>query len=192
MKRHVLITGASIAGPAMAWWLNRHGMAATVVERAREFRDGGQTIDVRGAGRTVVQRMGLEEAIRERTTHEEAVAFVDARNHVRARIGVEQFGGNGLVAELEILRGELARLLVEHSRDSVEPRSRRRHTPCSGGAPRGLTRVTVPPGTSADNVPKFPLALRERGYFHEGIFPRTRIRAASPGSRAGTPSPVRR
>ncbi|AKJ07104.1 2-polyprenyl-6-methoxyphenol hydroxylase-like FAD-dependent oxidoreductase [Archangium gephyra] len=120
MKKHVLITGASIAGPAMAWWLARHGLEVTVVERAREFRDGGQTIDLRGAGRTVVQRMGLEEAIRERTTHEEAVAFVDARNHVRARIGAEQFGGNGLVAELEILRGELARLLVEHSRDSVD------------------------------------------------------------------------
>lgn len=120
VKRHVLITGASIAGPALAWWLVRHGMAVTVVERAREFRDGGQTIDVRGAGRTVVQRMGLEEAIRERTTHEEAVVFVDARNNVRARIGAEQFGGNGPVAELEILRGELARLLLEHSRDSAD------------------------------------------------------------------------
>ncbi|HYO68371.1 MAG TPA: FAD-dependent monooxygenase [Archangium sp.] len=120
MKRHVLITGASIAGPALAWWLVRHGMAVTVVERAREFRDGGQNIDVRGAGRTVVQRMGLEKAIRERTTHEEAIAFVDERNHVRARIGAEQFNGNGPVAELEILRGELARLLLEHSRDSVD------------------------------------------------------------------------
>jgi len=120
MKRHVLITGASIAGPALAWWLRRHGMAVTVVERAPKFRDGGQTIDVRGAGRTVVQRMGLEGAIRERTTHEEAVVFVDERNHVRARIGAEQFGGNGLVAEIEILRGELARLLIDHSRDSVD------------------------------------------------------------------------
>ncbi|UQA60564.1 FAD-dependent monooxygenase [Polyangium aurulentum] len=120
MKRHVLITGASIAGPALAWWLDRHGMAVTVVERAPEFRDGGQNIDVRGAGRTVVRRMGLEEAIRKRTTHEEAITFVDERNNVRARIGAEQFGGNGPVAELEILRGELARLLVEHSRDSAD------------------------------------------------------------------------
>lgn len=120
MKRDVLITGASIAGPALAWWLDRHGMAVTVVERAPKFRDGGQNIDVRGAGRTVVQRMGLEDAIRERTTHEEAVTFVDERNKVRARIGAEQFGGNGPVAELEILRGELARVLIDHSRDSAE------------------------------------------------------------------------
>ncbi|WP_437304291.1 FAD-dependent monooxygenase [Sorangium sp. So ce388] len=120
MKRHVLITGASIAGPALAWWLDRHGMAVTVVERAPSFRDGGQNIDVRGAGRKVVQRMGLEDAIRQRTTHEEAIAFVDERNNVRARIGAEQFRGNGPVAELEILRGELARLLLDHSRGSAE------------------------------------------------------------------------
>ncbi|XXT20909.1 FAD-dependent monooxygenase [Sorangium sp. So ce429] len=120
MKRHVLITGGSIAGPALAWWLARHGMAVTVVERAPSFRDGGQNIDVRGAGRTVVQRMGLEGAIRERTTHEEAIAFVDERNNVRARIGAEQFSGNGPVSELEILRGELARLLLDLSRGSAE------------------------------------------------------------------------
>ncbi|WP_438004967.1 FAD-dependent monooxygenase [Sorangium sp. So ce321] len=119
MKRHVLITGASIAGPALAWWLDRHGMAVTVVERAPSFRDGGQNIDVRGAGRKVVQRMGLEDAIRQRTTHEEAIAFVDERNNVRARIGAEQFRGNGPVAELEILRSELARLLLDHSRGSA-------------------------------------------------------------------------
>ncbi|WP_437653628.1 FAD-dependent monooxygenase [Sorangium sp. So ce1182] len=120
MKRHVLITGGSIAGPALAWWLARHGMTVTVVERAPTFRDGGQNIDVRGAGRKVVQRMGLEEAIRARTTHEEAIAFVDERNNVRARIGAEQFSGNGPVAELEILRGELARLLLDHSRASAD------------------------------------------------------------------------
>lgn len=60
----VLVTGASIAGPALAYWLARYGMDVTVVEKAPEFRDGGQTIDVRGAGRTVVQRMGIEALIR--------------------------------------------------------------------------------------------------------------------------------
>ncbi|WP_225411375.1 FAD-dependent monooxygenase [Stigmatella hybrida] len=116
MKRDVLITGASIAGPALAWWLSRFGMSVTVVERAPGFRDGGQNIDVRGAGRTVVQRMGLEDAIAQRTTGEKGIAFVDEANRIKAEISAEQFGGNGPTAELEILRGELARLLIEHSR----------------------------------------------------------------------------
>ncbi|MFJ2482672.1 FAD-dependent monooxygenase [Pseudomonas sp. NPDC087598] len=115
----ILVTGASIAGPALAYWLSRQGKDVTVVERAPEFRDGGQTIDVRGAGREVVRRMGLEELIRANTTHEQGIAFVDKDNQTKAFIGVNAFEGEGPIAELEILRGELAKLLIEHSQDRV-------------------------------------------------------------------------
>lgn len=115
----ILVTGASIAGPALAYWLSRQGMDVTVVERAPAFRDGGQTIDVRGAGREVVQRMGLEDLIRANTTHEQGIAFVDRDNQTRAFIGVDAFDGDGPIAELEILRGELAKLLIQHSEDRV-------------------------------------------------------------------------
>ncbi|GJG88896.1 FAD-binding monooxygenase [Gemmatimonadetes bacterium T265] len=118
-QRKILVTGASIAGPALAYWLSRHGMDVTVVERAPEFRDGGQTVDVRGAGRVVAQRMGLEATIRAHTTHEEGIAFVDAKNQTRAAIGVDAYGGEGPIAELEILRGELGRVLIAQSRDRV-------------------------------------------------------------------------
>lgn len=64
MAKRILITGASIAGPALAWWLHHFGMEVTVVERAPEFRDGGQNIDVRGAARTVLERMGLFKAVK--------------------------------------------------------------------------------------------------------------------------------
>ncbi|GAB3877658.1 hypothetical protein GCM10027612_00830 [Microbispora bryophytorum subsp. camponoti] len=46
--RSVLISGASIAGPAVAYWLRRHGFAPTVVERAPALREGGQAVDFRG------------------------------------------------------------------------------------------------------------------------------------------------
>lgn len=118
-KRRILVTGASIAGPAVAYWLARQGMEVVVVERAPEFRDGGQTIDVRGAGRTVVQRMGLEDAIRANDTGEDGIAFVDENNETKAEIGVDAYGGEGPIAELEILRGEFGRLLIEHSKDKV-------------------------------------------------------------------------
>jgi len=111
----VLVTGASVAGPALAYWLSRQGMEVTVVEKASAFRDGGQTIDVRGAGRVVVQRMGLEDLIRANTTREQGIAFVDQDNRTKAFIGVNAFDGKGPIAELEILRGELAKLLIQHS-----------------------------------------------------------------------------
>lgn len=60
MSRSVPITGASIAGNIVAWWLGRAGFDGTVVERARGFRDGGRNIDVRGPGRAVLRRRGLE------------------------------------------------------------------------------------------------------------------------------------
>ena len=53
-SRRVLITGAGIAGPTLAYWLDRYGMEPTVLERAPELRLGGQNVDVRGAGRVVV------------------------------------------------------------------------------------------------------------------------------------------
>ena len=118
-SKKVLISGASIAGPALAYWLTRQGMDVTVVEKAPAFRDGGQTIDVRGAGRVVVQRMGLEALIRANSTHEQGIAFVDQGNRTKAFIGVNAFDGDGPIAELEILRGELAKLLIQQSEDRV-------------------------------------------------------------------------
>ena len=116
MLGHVLITGASIAGNAAAWWLTHHGVQVTVVERAHEFRDGGQNVDVRGIGRTVLKLMGLEQAALDGGTKEEGVAWIDARGRTIARIAMTDAGPNGPTAELEILRGDLSRLLYEPAR----------------------------------------------------------------------------
>lgn len=58
-RRKVLISGASIAGPALAFWLNRYGFAVTVVEKAGALRGGGYPVDVRGTALEVVRRMGI-------------------------------------------------------------------------------------------------------------------------------------
>jgi len=50
----VLISGAGVAGAALAYWLRRHGFTPTVVERAHGIRDGGYKIDIRGAALDVV------------------------------------------------------------------------------------------------------------------------------------------
>ncbi|MFC9256645.1 FAD-dependent monooxygenase [Amycolatopsis thailandensis] len=120
MSRNILISGAGIAGPALAYWLNRHGMTATVIERAPEPRLGGQTVDLRGAGRTVIERMGLGQAARDRVTHEEGLRFVDGRDRIRASFGAGALDGDGFVTELELLRGELADLLHRHTRDDID------------------------------------------------------------------------
>ena len=47
-NRRILISGASVAGPALAYWLRRHGFRPTVVERAPQLRGGGYAVDFRG------------------------------------------------------------------------------------------------------------------------------------------------
>jgi 2-polyprenyl-6-methoxyphenol hydroxylase-like FAD-dependent oxidoreductase len=116
----VLISGASIAGPALAYWLNAHGWRTTVVERFDDLRDDGQNIDVRGAGREVTRRMGIEDAIRAASTGETGTEFVDARGTPVARFAAGRSDSGGATAELEILRGQLSRIIVDRTRDDTE------------------------------------------------------------------------
>jgi 2-polyprenyl-6-methoxyphenol hydroxylase-like FAD-dependent oxidoreductase len=117
MSRRILVSGASIAGNTAAWWLGRLGNEVTVVERAPEFRDGGQNIDVRGVGREVLRRMGLERAALERGTGEEGTTWVDEDGAVVAAFRTDELSSDGPTAEMEILRGDLARLLWDSARE---------------------------------------------------------------------------
>ena len=116
MSRRVLISGASVAGNTAAWWLGQLGWDVTVVERAPAFRDGGQNVDVRGVGRAVLRRMGLEQAALDQGTGEQGTAWVEADGKVVAEFITAEMGGDGPTAEMEILRGDLARLLYDGAR----------------------------------------------------------------------------
>jgi 2-polyprenyl-6-methoxyphenol hydroxylase-like FAD-dependent oxidoreductase len=115
---HALISGASIAGLSAAWWLRRTGWAVTVLERAPEFRDGGQNVDVRGVAREVLDRMGLVPAIRAANTRETGAVIVDRRGKVTAELPSD--GVDGATAELEVLRGDFARAILDDLPDGVE------------------------------------------------------------------------
>jgi 2-polyprenyl-6-methoxyphenol hydroxylase-like FAD-dependent oxidoreductase len=116
----ILISGASIAGPALAYWLNAQGWQTTVVERFDELREDGQNIDVRGAGREVARRMGIEDAIRTASTGETGTEFVDGRGARVAYFAAGESDSGGATAELEILRGQLSRIIVDRTRDETE------------------------------------------------------------------------
>ncbi|MEV8453801.1 FAD-dependent monooxygenase [Streptomyces sp. NPDC052095] len=116
----ILICGAGIAGPALAYWLRKGGFEVTIVERAPEPRPGGQTVDLRGAGRTVIERMGLMDRARAQSVDQHGIALVDASGRTTARVPADSFGGEGIVSEIEILRGDLARLLYEATLPDTE------------------------------------------------------------------------
>jgi 2-polyprenyl-6-methoxyphenol hydroxylase-like FAD-dependent oxidoreductase len=120
VNRTVLISGAGIGGPALAFWLRRHGFAPTVVEVASALRPGGHAVDLRGAGREVVERMGLLDTVRAERVDERGFAYVDGRGRWTARMPADLFDGEGIVAEIEIMRGNLSRILYDATRDGTE------------------------------------------------------------------------
>jgi 2-polyprenyl-6-methoxyphenol hydroxylase-like FAD-dependent oxidoreductase len=107
----VLISGASIAGPALAYWLSRYGFDVTVVEKAPALRPGGQAVDFKGrTHRTVLERMGIWDEIQRRQTGRTDTVYLDAAGRPRAVISGEFTGG-----DVEILRGDLAAIMYERT-----------------------------------------------------------------------------
>ena len=87
----------------------------TVIEIADGVRPGGQAVDIRGAGRSVLSRMGLLDRARALGLRQQGIADVDSRGRRRTEMTVADFGGDGMISEIEILRGDLAQLLVDAS-----------------------------------------------------------------------------
>jgi len=119
-RTRVLVAGASIAGPALAHWLRRRGAEVTVVERAPELRPGGQAVDARGVAKEVIRRMGLDAAVRAARTVTAGAYTVDADGNVLETYAADDHGGDGYIAEIEILRGDLSQVLYDDTRDGVE------------------------------------------------------------------------
>jgi 2-polyprenyl-6-methoxyphenol hydroxylase-like FAD-dependent oxidoreductase len=118
--KDVLISGAGIAGPALAHWLHQYGFRPTIVELAPTPRPGGQTVDIRGVAREVVEKMGLMPAIRGRQLHERGLAYVGTDGRRQAAMAADLFDGAGPVAEIEILRGDLCEILLDATAENIE------------------------------------------------------------------------
>lgn len=108
----ILVSGASVAGTAVAFWLGRQGHSVTVVERHRGPRPGGQAIDVRGPALTVLDRMGLLAAAQKRTTQIRGSSVVDRDgNEVSRDTDSTPTGGRIDSPDIELLRDDLVELL---------------------------------------------------------------------------------
>ncbi|MFJ2741087.1 FAD-dependent monooxygenase [Streptomyces sp. NPDC087440] len=120
--QHVLVSGASIAGPALAYWLKRYGFQVTVVELTPAFRPGGQAVDVRGGALGVLERMGVLETTRARKVHMRGMSVVDPEGNELFRSTEQTMSGGELASpDIEILRDDLANILVDAVADSEGP-----------------------------------------------------------------------
>lgn len=110
-RPRVLISGASVAGLTLAYWLNRFEFDVTVVERAPGIRSGGYPIDVRGSAVGVLEKMGLLACVHARHIDSRAVTFVDHDGEIIGSIPPYVAMGNDTGRDVELPRGELTELL---------------------------------------------------------------------------------
>ena len=111
--RAVLVSGASFAGLATAFWLNHLGYRVTVVEIANELRRGGTPVDIEGETIATLTRMGLIDAVRAKALPPRAFAFKDADNVTLGSMGAGSPSDDDADERHEIHRDDLLDILFQ-------------------------------------------------------------------------------
>ncbi len=119
-NKNILISGASIAGPALAWWLKHYGFNVTVVEKAPFIRKGGYRIDVRGIAVKVATRMNVMDDIRKSGTNLKGSSFVNSVGKRIVNFDDPSLFGMRQKDDAEIMRGDLAHILYQATKNDAE------------------------------------------------------------------------
>jgi 2-polyprenyl-6-methoxyphenol hydroxylase-like FAD-dependent oxidoreductase len=119
-QKSVLISGAGIAGPALAYWLQNWGFEPVLIERAAQFREGGYMIDFWGVGFDVVERMNLIPHLRDVGYLIDRVKFVDERGRTRSGFNAEMLRRTLGNRFFSLPRGDLARAIFDTVADKIE------------------------------------------------------------------------
>jgi 2-polyprenyl-6-methoxyphenol hydroxylase-like FAD-dependent oxidoreductase len=114
----VLISGASFAGLATAYGLNRLGYRVTLIEAAPGLRRGGTPVDIEGETIDILERMGLVDRVRANALPSRRFAFKNADDSTLGSMGVS--GGQASEVRYEIHRDDLLDILFDAVADDVE------------------------------------------------------------------------
>lgn len=104
----ILVSGASIAGLATAYWMDQLGYKVTVVEVAPAPRTGGTAVDLRLGTIDVLKRMGIYEQVRSNALNLELIEFKNAANETVGSFAQNRFNNE---EEIEIERTILVGVL---------------------------------------------------------------------------------
>jgi 2-polyprenyl-6-methoxyphenol hydroxylase-like FAD-dependent oxidoreductase len=117
----VLVSGAGVAGPVVAYWLRRRGFRTTIVERrpAVGLGDGGHAVDLFGPAVEVIERMGLLGAVRAARTRTVTLSLIRPGRHP-VDVDMSALVTGVSSRHVEILRGDLVNVLHGATRDDVE------------------------------------------------------------------------
>ncbi|MBO0864189.1 MAG: FAD-binding domain [Mycobacterium sp.] len=116
----VAISGAGIAGPTLAYWLQRCGHQPTLIEKAPQLRTGGYVIDFWGVGYRIAERMGLGPQLQTAGYDVREVRLVDRHGRKVGGFGTEGFRRITDGRFTSLARGDLAAMIYGAIADDVE------------------------------------------------------------------------
>jgi 2-polyprenyl-6-methoxyphenol hydroxylase-like FAD-dependent oxidoreductase len=117
----ILISGASIAGPVLAYWLTRRGIDVTVVERAPALRKtGGHAVDLFRPAMEISERMGVLPRIEDHATGTTVLTVHRSWAAKPARIDYRKLIGAVSDRHVEIMRDDLSEIYYDATRHDVE------------------------------------------------------------------------
>ncbi|MFI6102159.1 FAD-dependent monooxygenase [Lentzea sp. NPDC051213] len=117
----ILVSGASIAGPVLAYWLTRYGHEVTVVERSPVLRKtGGHAVDLVKPAMDISERMGVLPRVESMATGTTRLSFV--REGTRKPISVDVTKLYAAVSDrhVEVMRDDLSEIYYDATREDVE------------------------------------------------------------------------
>ncbi|MFI6990798.1 FAD-dependent monooxygenase [Nonomuraea wenchangensis] len=117
----ILVSGASVAGPVLAYWLTRHGFEVTVVERAPALRrTGGHAVDLFRPAMNISEKMGVLPRVEERATGATRMTLCREGARRPVRVDLSKIFGAASDRHVEIMRDDLSEIYHDAGRDDVE------------------------------------------------------------------------
>ena len=119
-NKNILISGAGIAGPALAYWLKKYGFYLTIVEQVPALREGGYAIDFVGAGFDVAEKMGMLPDLRQTDLKIKELVFVDKNGNRKGALN--SFRMRSLLNNryLNLFRRDLSKAIYNHLDKDIE------------------------------------------------------------------------
>lgn len=117
-QHRILIIGGGPAGATAAFFLAKANFQVTVAERSTNKFAYGQGIDITGPAIPIVQKMGIYEEIKFKVTGEAGFALLDDEGQTIAAVGTtKDKKGLSLTQEIEIMRGDLTKILADRAKE---------------------------------------------------------------------------
>jgi 2-polyprenyl-6-methoxyphenol hydroxylase-like FAD-dependent oxidoreductase len=117
----ILVSGASIAGPVLAYWLTRHGFDVTVVERAPALRKtGGHAVDLFRPAMDITERMGVLPRVEALATGTTRMTVHREGGHRPIRVDLAKVFQATSDRHVEVMRDDLSEIYYDAGREDVE------------------------------------------------------------------------